>query len=36
MNIWTKDNIINYISDPDEAKDKKYPKKFQLEENYNK
>ena len=30
MNIWTKDNIINYTSDPDEANDKKYPKELQI------
>ena len=29
MEIWTKDNIINYTSDPDEANDKKYPKELQ-------
>ena len=30
MNIWTKDNIINYTSDPDKANDKKYPKELQI------
>ena len=30
MNIWTKENIINYTSDPDEANDKKYPKELQV------
>ena len=30
MNIWTKDNIINYTSDPAEANDKKYPKELQI------
>ena len=30
MNIWTKDNIINYTSDPDEVNDKKYPKELQV------
>ena len=30
MDIWTKDNIINQTSDPDEANDKKYPKELQL------
>ena len=30
MDIWTKDNIINYTSDPDEANDKKYPKELQV------
>ena len=30
MNIWTKDNIINYTSDSDEANDKKYPKELQI------
>ncbi len=30
MEIWTKENIINYTSDPDEANDKKYPKEIQL------
>ena len=30
MNIWTKENIINYTSDPDEANDKKYPKELQI------
>ena len=30
MNIWTKDNIINYTSDPDEANDKKYLKELQV------
>ena len=30
MDIWTKDNIINYISDPDEVNDKKCPKELQV------
>ena len=30
MNIWTKENIINYTSDPEEANDKKYPKELQV------
>ena len=30
MNIWTKENIINYTSDPDEANDKKYPKELHI------
>ena len=30
MEIYTKQNIINYKSDPDEANDFKYPKKLQL------
>ena len=30
MDIWTKDNIINYTSNPDDANDKKYPKELQL------
>ena len=30
MEFWTKDNIINYTSDPDEANDKKYPKELQI------
>ena len=30
MDIWTKDNIINYTFDPDEANDKKYPKELQI------
>ena len=30
MVIYTKPNIINYTSDPDEANDKKYPKELQL------
>ena len=30
MNIRTKDNIINYTSDPDKANDKKYPKELQI------
>ena len=30
MVIYTKQNIINYSSDPDEANDKKYPKELQL------
>ena len=30
MVIYTKQNIINYTSDPDEANDKKYPKELQL------
>ena len=30
MNIWTKDNIINYTSHPYEASDKKYPKELQV------
>ena len=30
MDIWTKDNIINYTSDPDEANDKKYHKELQV------
>ena len=30
MDIWTKDNIINYTSDPDEANDNKYPKELQV------
>ena len=30
MNIWTKDNIINYTSDPNEANDKKYSKELQI------
>jgi len=30
MNIWTKDNIINYTSDPDEANDEKYSKELQI------
>ena len=30
MNIWTKENIINYTSDPDEVNDKRYPKELQL------
>ena len=29
MEIYTKQNIINYTSDPDEANDFKYPKKLQ-------
>ena len=29
MDIYTKQNIINYTSDPDEANDFKYPKKLQ-------
>ena len=28
MNIWTKDNNINYNYDPDEAYDKKNPKEL--------
>ena len=30
MDIWTKDNIFNYTSDPDEANDNKYPKELQV------
>ena len=30
MDIWTKENIINYTSDPDEANDKKYSKELQV------
>ena len=30
MDIWTKENIINYTSDPDEANDKKYSKELQI------
>ena len=30
MNIQTKENIINYTSDPDEANDKKYPNELQV------
>ena len=30
MHIWTKDNIINYSSDLDEANDQKYPKESQV------
>ena len=30
MEIYTKQNIINYTSDPDEANDKKYPKELQV------
>ena len=30
MEIWTKENIINYTSDPDEVNDKKYPKELQV------
>ena len=30
MNIWTKVNIINYISDPDEVNDKNYSKELQV------
>ena len=30
MDIGTKDDIINYTSDPDETNDKKYPKELQL------
>ena len=30
MNIRTKDNIINYTSDPDKANYKKYPKELQV------
>ena len=30
MDIWTKDNIINYTSDPDEANDKKYSKELHV------
>ena len=30
MNIWTKDNIINYTSDPDEVNDFKYDRKLQI------
>ena len=26
---WTKDNIINYTADPDEANDKNYPQCFE-------
>ena len=28
MEIWTKDNIINYTSDPEEANDKKFSKEL--------
>ena len=36
MELWTKENIINYTSDPDKVNDKKYPKEFQeLMEQYN-
>ena len=30
MDIWTKENIISYTSDPDEVNDKKYPKELQV------
>ena len=30
MEIYTKQNIINYTSDPDEANNFKYPKNLQL------
>ena len=30
MDIYTKQNIINYTSDPDEANDFKYPQKLQI------
>ncbi len=30
MDIWTKNNIINYTSDPDKVGDKKYPKELQV------
>ena len=30
MNIWTKDNIINYTFESDEVNDKKYPKKLKV------
>ena len=30
MEIYTKQNIINYTSDPDEANDKKYSKELQI------
>ena len=30
MDIWTKENIINYTSDPDEVNDKKYSKELQV------
>ena len=30
MDIYTKQNIINYTSDPDAANDKKYPKPMQV------
>ena len=30
LDVYTKQNIINYTSDPDEANDFKYPKKLQL------
>ena len=30
IDIWTIDNIINYISDPDEVNDKKYPMELQV------
>ena len=30
MDIGTKDDIINYTSDPDETNDKKYSKELQL------
>ena len=29
MDIWTKDNIINYTSNLEEANDKKYPQELQ-------
>ena len=29
MDLCTRENIINYNSDPDEANDKKYPKELQ-------
>ena len=30
MDIYTKQNIFNYTSDPDEKNDKKYPKPMQV------
>ena len=30
MDIWTRKNIQNYTSDPDEANDKKYHKELQV------
>ena len=33
MNIWTKENILNYTSVPDEAKIKKHPKELQAGRN---
>ena len=30
MDIWTKDNIINYTSDTDEVNDKKHPKELKV------